>query len=195
MPELTPIQSQVLAGLLAGGSIAAVAREHKIHRSTIYNWQHDHPAFIYALKDARARHRAIMYDAAQDLAARAYETLATLLASDNEQTRLRAAQAILRNTSASATAPAAEAVEQHLSAGGASRAKNATERRDVLRCIAPGDRALLASTLPLSPDPAAADSAPRLFDTIRQNSTLLAPLQSVEPPPPPPPATRAATAA
>ena len=58
MPELTTIQYQVLAGLLAGGSIAAVAREHKIHRSTIYIWQHDHSAFTYALKDARARHRA-----------------------------------------------------------------------------------------------------------------------------------------
>lgn len=169
MPELTPIQSQVLAGLLAGGSIAAVAREHKIHRSTIYNWQHDHPAFTYALKDARARHRAIMYDAAQDLAARAYDTLATLLGSDNEQTRLRAAQAILRTTSASASASAAEAVDEHMSTS-LTRVKNIMERRDAIRSIALQDRPLLHSTLPVSQD------------AVRQNSTLLQqPSSNVDP--------------
>ena len=33
MPELTPIQSQVLADLLAGKSVSAAARENGIHRS------------------------------------------------------------------------------------------------------------------------------------------------------------------
>ena len=96
MPELTPIQSQVLASLLAGGSVAAVAREHRIHRSTIYNWRHEHPAFTVALNEARARYQAAMYDAAQDLAVRAYATLGGLMGSECEQTKLRAAQAVLR---------------------------------------------------------------------------------------------------
>ncbi len=163
MPELTPIQSQVLAGLLAGGSIAAVAREHKIHRSTIYNWQHDHPAFTYALKEARARHRAAMYDAAQDLAARAFETLGALLASDNEQTRLRAAQAILRNT-AGASTEAGETLDAHLSSG-VDRAINRASRNDAIRRIAPIDRGLLNSTS------AASEYPDQTFDTIRHIST------------------------
>jgi transposase-like protein len=169
MPELTPIQSQVLAGLLAGGSIAAVAREHKIHRSTIYNWQHDHSAFTYALKEARARHRAAMHDAAQDLTARAYETLGALLASDKEQTRLRAAQVILRSTS------------------GVDRAVNRASRNEAIRRIEPADRALLQSTsarpnirisstltacrMPLRSVNRRRRSSSRTFDTFRHNST------------------------
>ncbi len=154
MPELTPIQSQVLAGLLAGGSIASRCS-----------------AFVYALKEARARHRAILYDASQDLAARAYETLATLLASDNEQTRLRAAQAILRNTSALANSQTAEAVNEHLSSGG-DRMDNAFQRRDAIRRIAPQHHAILESTLPAPPADEPAAPA-RQFDSVRQNSTLL----------------------
>ncbi len=115
MAELTPIQSQVLAGLLAGGSIAAVAREHNIHRSTVYNWRHDHPAFNYALKDARRRHQTAMFDAGQDLAARAFETLGSLLTSEDEAMKLRAAQAILRAFAGmenAATAPEPVAIER-----------------------------------------------------------------------------------
>ncbi len=99
MAELTPIQSQVLAGLLAGGSIAAVAREHNIHRSTVYNWKHEHPAFSYALREARRRHQIAMFDAGQELAARAFETLGSLLNSQDEDVKLRAAQAVLRTVS------------------------------------------------------------------------------------------------
>lgn len=167
MPELTPIQSQVLAGLLAGGSIAAVAREHKIHRSTIYSWQHDHSAFTYALKEARARHRASMHDAAQDLTARAYETLGALLASDNEQTRLRAAQVILRSTSGAGAA--AEALDAHLSSG-VDRAVNRASRNDAIRRIAPADRALLESASAPTEYPDLEDSHSK-FDTFRHNST------------------------
>ena len=94
--ELTKLQSQVLAGLLAGGSIAAVAREHRIHRSTIYNWRNEHPAFTSALNEVRNRQHAAMYDAAHDLASRAYETLSALLSSNDTNVQLRAAQTIIR---------------------------------------------------------------------------------------------------
>jgi transposase-like protein len=94
--ELTKLQSQVLAGLLAGGSIAAVAREHRIHRSTIYNWRNEHPAFTSALNEVRNRQHAAMYDAAHDLASRAYETLSALLSSSDTTIQLRAAQTIIR---------------------------------------------------------------------------------------------------
>jgi transposase-like protein len=95
--ELTKLQSQVLAGLLAGGSIAAVAREHRIHRSTIYNWRNEHSAFTAALNEVRNRQHAAMYDAAHDLASRAFETLNALLSCDDSNMRLRAAQTIIRS--------------------------------------------------------------------------------------------------
>jgi transposase-like protein len=45
MAALTPVQSQVIAGLLAGNSVSAVARENGIHRSAIYEWRNEHPYF------------------------------------------------------------------------------------------------------------------------------------------------------
>jgi transposase-like protein len=73
MPELTSIQSQVLAGLLAGKSVSAVARENGIHRSTIYQWRHDQPYFTLALDQARSRHQTALFDHVQDLAEQALE--------------------------------------------------------------------------------------------------------------------------
>jgi transposase-like protein len=96
MSQLTPIQNQVLAGLLAGKSVSAVARENGIHRSTIYHWRHEHPYFGMALEQARSRHQVNLYDFVQDLTEQALETVATLLESDDAAVRLRAAQAILR---------------------------------------------------------------------------------------------------
>jgi transposase-like protein len=96
MTELTPIQTQVLAGLLAGKSISAVARENGIHRSTIYEWRHQQPYFTFALDQARSRHQTALFDLVQGLAEQALETVEELLASDDANVRLRAAQAILR---------------------------------------------------------------------------------------------------
>lgn len=157
MTELTPIQSRVLAGLLAGGTIAAVAREHKIHRSTIYNWRHEHSAFAFALSEARARQRIATYDAAQDLAARAYETLAALLVSDREQTRLRAAQAILNAVGREET-EVAGTVQPH---------EARLYRQAAIRRVAPQDLPLLTRGPIEYPDA----SGPIQFDTIRRIST------------------------
>jgi transposase-like protein len=96
MPELTPIQSQVIAGLLAGRSVSAVAREHGIHRSTIYHWRLEHPYFKVVLDKARSRQQAAMFDLVQDLAEEAIEVVSGLLSSEDANLRLRAAQAILR---------------------------------------------------------------------------------------------------
>jgi transposase-like protein len=96
MSQLTPIQNQVLAGLLAGKSVSAVARENGIHRSTIYHWRHEHPYFGMALDQARSRHQVNLYDFVQDLTEQALETVAAMLESDDATLRLRAAQAILR---------------------------------------------------------------------------------------------------
>src|ERR1700719_571221 len=96
MSELTSIQSQVLAGLLASKSVSAVARENGIHRSTIYQWRHDQPYFTLALDQARSRHQTALFDHVQDLAEQALETVAELLTAEDTHLRLRAAQVILR---------------------------------------------------------------------------------------------------
>jgi transposase-like protein len=96
MPELTPIQSQVIAGLLAGQSVSAVARENGIHRSTIYHWRLAHPYFKIVLDKARSRQQTAMFDLVQDLAEEAIEVVSALLSSEDANLRLRAAQAILR---------------------------------------------------------------------------------------------------
>src|SRR5271169_3262589 len=96
MSELTPIQSQVLAGLLAGKSVSAVARENGIHRSTIYEWRHQQPYFTFALDQARSRHQTALFDFVQGLAEQALETVEELLASEDASLRLRAAQVVLR---------------------------------------------------------------------------------------------------
>ncbi len=96
MPPLTPVQSQVIAGLLAGKSVSAVARENGIHRSTIYHWRNEHPYFSIVLDQARSRQQVNMYDLVQDLTEQALETVATMLESEDANLRIRAAQTILR---------------------------------------------------------------------------------------------------
>jgi transposase-like protein len=96
MLKLTPIQSQVLSGLLAGKSVSAVARENAIHRSTIYNWRHQQPYFTLVLDQAQSRQQAALYDQVQDVAEQALEAVATLLVSEDANLRLRAAQTVLK---------------------------------------------------------------------------------------------------
>lgn len=95
-PELAPLQSHVIAGLLAGQSVSAVARENGIHRSTIYHWRLEHPYFKIVLDKARSRQQSAMFDLVQDLAEEAIEVVSALLSSEDANLRLRAAQAILR---------------------------------------------------------------------------------------------------
>ena len=147
MAELTSIQSQVVAGLLAGKSVSAVARENGIHRSTIYNWRHEQPYFTLVLDQARSRHRTSMYDLAQDLAEQALETVEELLGSQDSNVRLRAAQLILR-----------VAEPAHLS----------KDTRTAMNIETLADRTF-ARTMAFAP---ITEPEPAEFDTIRQNSTL-----------------------
>ena len=147
MPELTQIQSQVLAGLLAGKSVSAAARENVIHRSTIYHWRHEQPYFTFALDQARSRHQTAMYDLVQDLAEQALETVQELLVSDDANVRLRAAQVILR-----------VARPSHLS----------KDSRSAMEFETLSDHTLAKSQALLP----AVEPEPVACDTIRQNSTL-----------------------
>jgi transposase-like protein len=154
MSNLTPIQSQVLASLLAGKSISAAARENGIHRSTIYNWRQQHPSFVHILDQARARHRATLYDLAQDLAEQSLEAVAEALASDDLSIRLRGAQIMLRTT-------------------GRSIFKLPQREQDGVEMEAMADSNPRVQQLypDILPDLLKDDSAPEP-DTIRQNSTL-----------------------
>jgi len=96
MCQLTPMQDQVLAGLLAGKSVSGAAKENGIHRSTIYHWRHEHSRLGLALEQACFRQQVNLYDSVQDLTEQALETVATMFASEDANLRLRAAQAILR---------------------------------------------------------------------------------------------------
>jgi transposase-like protein len=96
MPVLTPVQFQVIAGLLAGKSVSAVARENGIHRSTIYEWRNEHAYFSLVLEQCRSRHQVNLYDLVQDLTEQALETVAAMLQSEDANLRIRAAQTILR---------------------------------------------------------------------------------------------------
>ena len=147
MHQLTPIQSQVVAGLLAGKSVSAVARENGIHRSTIYNWRHEQPYFTLVLDQARSRHRTAMYDLAQDLAEQALETVQELLASEDANLRLRAAQLILR-----------VAEPAHLS----------KDTKTAMNLETLADHTFARSTAL----PAIAEPEPAKSDTNRQKSTL-----------------------
>ena len=106
MPELTPIQSRVLADMLAGKPIAAVARENGIHRSTIYAWRRDQPVFILALDQARSRLSASLYDEVQDLVSQSLQVLGELLHSKDDNLRLRVAQTLLRAANPGRPSPA-----------------------------------------------------------------------------------------
>ena len=148
MSHLTPVQSNVLAGLLAGKSVSAVARENDIHRSTIYAGRREHPYFNVALAEARSHHRTAIFDFVQDLAEQALETVAALLESEDNSLRLRAAQMILRV------------------AGPAELPKDA--RSDLeFEMFA---NSVMAKESPSMPPPGAPQ--PAEVDTIRQNSTL-----------------------
>jgi transposase-like protein len=87
MAALTPVQSQVIAGLLAGKSVSAVARENGIHRSTIYEWRNEHPYFSLVLEQCRSRHQVNLYDLVQDLTEQTLETVGTMVQSEDANLR------------------------------------------------------------------------------------------------------------
>jgi hypothetical protein len=96
--NLSPVQAQVIAALAQGRTITDAARQAGLHRTTIHTWFRDQPAFKTAFEDAQREYVAALQDGMRDLAARAVETLRSLL--DDPKTpaavRLRTALAILQ---------------------------------------------------------------------------------------------------
>jgi transposase-like protein len=94
---LSPVQAQVVAVLAQGRTVTDAAREAGVHRNTIHNWMQNEPEFKIAIEEAQGEYLAVLRDGMRDLAARAIETLRSLL--DDPKTppavRLRTALAIL----------------------------------------------------------------------------------------------------
>jgi AcrR family transcriptional regulator len=94
----TPAQAQVIADLAQGRTITDAACDAGLHRTTIHTWFRDQPIFKTAFEEAQREYVATLQDGMRDLAARAVETLRSLL--ENPETppavRLRTALAILQ---------------------------------------------------------------------------------------------------
>jgi AcrR family transcriptional regulator len=96
---LSPAQAQVIAALAQGRTITDAARDADLHRTTIHNWFRDKPAFKTAFEEAQREYVAALQDGMRDLAARAVETLRSLLDDPKASpaVRLRTALAILQH--------------------------------------------------------------------------------------------------
>jgi len=96
--NLSPAQALVIAALAQGRTITDAARDAGLHRTTIHTWFRDQPVFKTAFEEAQREYVATLQDGMRDLAARAVDTLRSLL--DDPKTppsvRLRTALAILQ---------------------------------------------------------------------------------------------------
>ena len=94
--ELTPDQAAALDLLLAGQTVTTAAAAVGVARETVSRWRNSDPAFMAAYNAAVKA----AYDAGQarllDARARAVDTLAGLLDSDDPATALKAAASLLR---------------------------------------------------------------------------------------------------
>ena len=96
--NLSPVQAQVIAALAQGRTATGAARDAGIHRTTIHHWFRTEPLFQSSFQAAQREYVAILHDGMRDLAARAVETLRSLLDDPNTPpaVRLRTALAILQ---------------------------------------------------------------------------------------------------
>jgi AcrR family transcriptional regulator len=96
--NLSPVQAQVIAALAQGRTATDAARDVGIHRTTIHHWFRNEPAFKTSFQEAQREYVETLHDGLRDLAARAVETLRSLL--DDPKTppsvRLRTALAVLQ---------------------------------------------------------------------------------------------------
>ena len=94
---LSPVQAQVIAALAQGRTITDAAHDAGLHRTTIHHWFRTQPMFQTAFQEAQREYVETLQDLMRDLAARAVETLRSLL--DDPKTppsvRLRTALAVL----------------------------------------------------------------------------------------------------
>ena len=96
--NLSPAQAQVIAALAQGRTITDAARHAGIHRTTIHTWFRDQPVFKSSFEEAQREYVETLHDGMRDLAARAVETLRSLLDDPNTPpaVRLRTALAVLQ---------------------------------------------------------------------------------------------------
>ena len=108
LAHLTPPQREALKHLQAGATVTAAAKAAGVHRSTIYEWRHEHPAFSCALYYAKRDAAHAAADDIRELATLAIDTIRQILTSDkaSASVKLKAAQYVLQNV--------AEAPKQHL---------------------------------------------------------------------------------
>jgi AcrR family transcriptional regulator len=96
--HLSPVQAQVIAALAQGRTATDAARDAGIHRTTIHHWFRTEPLFKSSLQQAQREYVETLHDGMRNLAARAVETLRSLL--DDPKTppavRLRTALAVLQ---------------------------------------------------------------------------------------------------
>ena len=96
--NLSPAQAQVIAALAQGRTITDAARDAGIHRTTIHHWFRTEPLFKSSFEEAQREYVETLHDGMRDLAARAVETLRSLLDDPNTPpaVRLRTALAVLQ---------------------------------------------------------------------------------------------------
>lgn len=97
-PTLTPSQTQVVAALAQGMTVAAAADAAQIHRSTVYGWLKSSQAFIDATHEAREQFNAAVREEMTTLAGAAVAALKEILEDHKAPagSRVRAALAILQ---------------------------------------------------------------------------------------------------
>ena len=94
--ELSPDQAAALDLLLTGQTITATAAKVGVARETVSRWRNGDPAFMGALNSALQSAHDAMTQKLLDARARAIDTLADLLESDDPAIAFKSAAALLR---------------------------------------------------------------------------------------------------
>jgi hypothetical protein len=136
IPQLSPVQDQVIAALAGGATLSDAAAAAGVHRNTISNWRRSSVHFSTALADARYDRAILVRERADQLAGRAIHVIEQIL-SDTKvapSIRLKAALAIVNLASTPPEPPRAyasdpEPEKTHNSAQAAPKAHIDTETK------------------------------------------------------------------
>jgi transposase-like protein len=102
LPQLSPLQDQIVAALANGASLSDAAAAAGIHRNTVGNWRRDSALFRAAFAEVHYDRTLLLREDAECLAATAIETIHAILTDPqaSPSVRLKAALAILNQISA-----------------------------------------------------------------------------------------------
>ena len=102
LPQLSPLQDQIVAALANGASLSAAAAAAGIHRNTVGNWRRDSALFRAEFAHAQYDRALLLREQAESLAETAIETIRAVLTDPqaSPSVRLKAALAILHQISA-----------------------------------------------------------------------------------------------